>query len=119
MEEKVQIPCGVIENCTHIEIDIAYMKGEPWMNLYKRRGYYMNVRPVRIYPVEVIHNGLKQVIDMVSYGESGYGKTYFLEGTERKSPKRLKEFVEKMNRHAKEIAEAFVAKRYDEVWQYV
>lgn len=46
-------------------------------------------------------------------------KVYFLEGCDRKSPKRFREFVEKMNANAERIAKAFRTREYNEVWNYV
>ena len=46
-------------------------------------------------------------------------KVYFLEGCERKNPKRFREFVERMNRNAGLIAKAFRAQKFDAVWDYV
>ena len=42
-------------------------------------------------------------------------KVYFLEGCERKSPKRFREFVERMNANAERIAKAFRAQKFDDV----
>ena len=46
-------------------------------------------------------------------------KVYFLEGCDRKSPKRFREFVERMNRNAELIAKAFRAQNFDALWDYV
>ena len=46
-------------------------------------------------------------------------KVYFLEGCDRKSPKRFREFVEKMNANAERIAKAFRTQKFDAVWDYV
>lgn len=112
MEQKVRIPCLEIGGANHIELDVHYQKGEPWMNLYKERGYYLSIRPITITPMGDF--------DMISFGGADRGsKTYFLEGTERKSAKRLNEFIAKVQAHAQEIADAFVRQDFNAVWQYV
>lgn len=84
-----------------------YDKGE-WR---RPRGYYLNITAVNITP--------EYGVSMEMWSSDSPYKTYLVEQVERKNPKRFKEFVEKMNRNAQKIAEAFVAKRFDEVWQYV
>lgn len=116
MEQKVYIPCTEIKGANNIEIEVMYMKGEQWNRCYDRRGYYMAVRPVEITPMHFAD----KYIDIVTSGCSERSsRVFFLEGTERKSPKRLGEFVAKMNAHAKEIVDAFVRQDYNAVWAYV
>ena len=90
MECKVNIP-ELGDRFTQIEC--MYMKGEPCSRLFGRRGYYLAVRDVRI--------------QRLTLGEGDESKVYFLEGCDRKSPKRFREFVERMNRNAERIAKAF------------
>ena len=47
------------------------------------------------------------------------GEPCSLEGCERKSQKRFREFVERMNRNAERIAKAFRTQKFDAVWDYV
>ena len=116
MEQKVHIPCTGIKGANHIELDVHYEKGDAWMNLYNRRGYYLSIRPIEITPMHCADGDF----DMISFGGAERGsKTYFLEGTERKSAKRLNEFAEKVKAHAQEIADAFVRQDYNAVWAYV
>lgn len=116
MEQKVRIPCLEIGGANHIELDVHYQKGEAWSNLYKKRGYYLSIRPITITPM----HGSDGDYDMISFGGADRGsKTYFLEGTERKSAKRLNEFLSKVQAHAKDIADAFVRQDYNAVWAYV
>ena len=112
MECKVNIP-ELGDRFTQIEC--MYMKGEPCSRLFGRRGYYLAVRDVRIQ-----HLTLGNVeYDRVSLGEGDESRVYFLEGCERKSPKRFREFVEKMNANAERIAKAFRTQNFDAVWDYV
>ena len=57
--------------------------------------------------------------DRVSLGEGDASRVYFLEGCERKSPKRFREFVERMNRNALAMRSAFRTQKFDAVWDYV
>lgn len=91
------------------------MKGEPCSRLFGRRGYYLAVRDVRIQRLTLGN----VEYDRVSLGEGDASRVYFLEGCERKSPKRFREFVERMNRNAERIAKAFRTREYNEVWNYV
>ena len=80
-----------------------------------RRGYYLAVRDVRIQRLTLGN----VEYDRVSLGEGDASRVYFLEGCERKSPKRFREFVERMNRNAERIAKAFRTQKFDAVWDYV
>ena len=112
MECKVNIP-ELGDRFTQLEC--MYMKGEPCSRLFGRRGYYLAVRDVRIQRLTLGN----VEYDRVSLGEGDESKVYFLEGCERKSPKRFREFVESMNRNAERIAKAFRAQKFDAVWDYV
>lgn len=57
--------------------------------------------------------------EMVTWASDAPYKKYLVEQVARKNAKRFGEFVEKMNAHAKEIAEAFVKGEYNKVWSYV
>lgn len=117
MEQKVTIPCDAFEGCTHIQMQVQYVKdAESWMRVYNRRGYYMDIRPVKIEPCDFNPN-----LQLVHYDTdmARLTKIFFLEGTERKSAKRLNEFLSKVQAHAKEIAEAFVRQDYNAIWAYV
>ena len=103
MEEKVYIPCTEFAGFNHIKISAMYDKGE-WR---RPRGYYLTVTAVDLGPV------------LESWSSDSPYQVWQIEKVERKNPKRFKELVEKMNLNAQKIADAFVAKRYDEVWQYV
>lgn len=103
MEEKVYIPCDVFEGFNHLKISAMYDKGE-WR---RPRGYYLTVTAVDLGP------------EFESWSSDSPYQAYLAEKVERKNPKRFKEFVEKMNRNAQKIAEAFVAGRYNDVWQFV
>lgn len=107
MECKVNIP---MLGDRFTQLECLYMKGEPNSRIYKRRGYYMAVRDVRINQMAFG--------DIITY-DGKADKVYFLEGCERKNPKRFGEFVEKMNKNAERIAEAFRGQKYDMVWDYV
>lgn len=116
MEQKVHIPCVDLAGCNYIEVEVMYMKGEAWSRCYNKRGYYLAVRPVTITPMEF--QGTQY--NMFSIGECARpSKIYLLEETTRKSPKRLNEFLSKVQAHAKEIAYAFVRQDYNAVWAYV
>lgn len=116
MEQKVRIPCLEIGGANHIELDVHYQKGEAWSNLYKKRGYYLSIRPINITPIHFKDGDM----DMISFGGADRGSTtFFLEGAERKSAKRLNEFVEKVRANAKEIAAAFVCQDFNSIWAYV
>lgn len=107
MEEKVYIPCKEFAGFNHLKISAMYDKGE-WR---RPRGYYLNITAVNITP--------EYGVSMEMWSSNSPYKTYLVEQVERKNPNRFNEFVEKMNRNAQKIAEAFVAKRFEEVWQYV
>lgn len=102
-QEKVYIPCTEYAGFNHLKICAMYDKGE-WR---RPREYYLTVTAVNLGPV------------LESWSSDSPYQVWQVERVERKNPKRFKEFVEKMNRNAQKIAEAFVAKRYDDVWQYV
>lgn len=112
MEQKVHIPCLDLAGANHIEVEVMYMKGEQWSSCYKRRGYYLAVRPIKITPMEF--EGVPY--NMFSMGECPRpSQIVLLEETERKSPKRLAELVSRIMAHAKEIADAYVRQDYAKV----
>lgn len=112
MECKVNIP---FMGDRFTQLECMYMKGEPNSRIFRRRGYYLAVRDVRINHV-TFGNVEYDIISTECTDES---KMYFLDACERKNPKRFGEFVERMNNNAERIAEAFRAQKYDMVWDYV
>lgn len=116
MEQKVHIPCLDLAGANHIEVEVMYMKGEQWSSCYKRRGYYLAVRPIKITPMEF--EGVPY--NMFSMGECPRpSQIVLLEETERKSPKRLADLVKKVQDNAQAICDAFKAGNYNVVWAYV
>lgn len=108
MKETVHIPTDSLAGFTHIQLSAKYDKGE-WR---EPRGYYLTVTAVRI-------DKMPAGYEMVTWASDAPYKKYLVEQVARKNAKRFGEFVEKMNTHAKEIAEAFVNKDYNKVWSYV
>lgn len=109
MEQNVTIPVQGIMDCTHIQIDARYDKGD-----YRTpRGYYVVVKAVKIEPAKYGD------FNMVTFASDYPYKRYLVEKTERKSAKRLNEFVEKVRANAKEIAAAFVCQDFNSIWAYV
>lgn len=106
-KKTVYIPCTAFEGFNHLQIHARYDKGE-WR---RPRGYYVDITAVSISD--------KYGIDMISWSSDSPYQSYQVELVERKNPKRFKELCERVERNAQRIADAFVAKRYDEVWQYV
>lgn len=109
MEQNVTIPVQGIMDCTHIQIDARYDKGD-----YRTpRGYYVVVKAVKIEPAKYGY------FNMVTFASDYPYKRYLVEKTERKSAKRLNEFIEKVRAHAQEIADAFIRQDFNAVWSYV
>jgi hypothetical protein len=109
MEQNVTIPVQGIMDCTHIQIDARYDKGD-----YRTlRGYYVVVKAVKIEPAKYGN------FNMVTCASDYPYKRYLVEQTERKSQKRLADLVKKVQDNAQAICDAFKAGNYNGVWAYV
>lgn len=103
MKEQVYISCDAFAGHNALKISARYDKGE-WN---RPRGYYLTIMAVQREP------------QFEAYSSDSPYQRYLVERVERKNPTKYKAFVEKINRNAQKIADAFVGKRFDEVWQYV
>lgn len=109
MEQNVTIPVQGIMDCTHIQIDARYDKGD-----YRTpRGYYVVVKAVKIEPCKYGD------FNMISFATDYPYKRYLVERAERKNPKKLAQLVEKVQANAQAIYDAFVRQDFNAVWQYV
>ena len=105
-----------------LEVKVNYSLGgyNYFANQQNGRGYSVHLQPMKVEHRE-LSDGTKYTTHsmslMGSKDESGY--KIFLEGTKRKSAKRLGQLSDIIDHHAESLAKLFEQGLHDAVYQYV